>query len=174
MSSRSLSILAGALLVALMCPLAQGTDSCGGGCPTPPSNARSLSSPPFPLPVAFAPILTTAPAPTLKKGKAKRIVMVEAMVVDIFNTGSFPAIFPDVNLTLMEPTALVGPALGSAGEFSCTGAAPNCSVSGTWWLDLDAFPALIGVPLIVSLNGVDLAASGDPFIMTMSVRLQKK
>src|SRR5207249_705950 len=69
-----------------------------------------------------------------------------------------PAIWVDVNGIAMEPSP-AGPAFAAItdcasvdgggdaeGRFSCT-------ITGTWWIDIDVNPGLIGVPLAVTLEG---------------------
>jgi hypothetical protein len=52
----------------------------------------------------------------------------------------------------------------------------SCAASGSWWIDIDANPALIGVPLTVTLDGGDFtgACIGCPALATMTVRQTKK
>src|SRR5437899_3283661 len=75
-----------AALLVFLAPLArpvsaQLSDSCGGGCPTPPSNVRAVSQ--------FCAIIAEFPgntlSATLAKGKKKRVLMVDGMFTD----GSF-------------------------------------------------------------------------------------
>src|SRR5262245_44396312 len=56
-------------------------DSCGGGCPTPPTNSRSVSAVVPMLPSSLTAILSAG----LSKGKKKRVLHVEAMMTSGLN-----------------------------------------------------------------------------------------
>jgi hypothetical protein len=81
-----------------------------------------------------------------------------------------------VNGVLMEPHASP---FGAAVDCGGSGLGPvvaACTVTGSWWLDMDANPALVGVPLAVTLSGGDLGGPGvgSPVDVTLSVRVEKK
>lgn len=169
------------VLAALATTPARATDSCGGGCPILPKNARSVSSSPALIPLPAFPAPLVGMTATLHKGKARRILMVEAMVTTAalaIGAPVSPAIYPDVNGIIMEPTTFFGPVAAAMADCSAVFGPPQgmCTVTGTWWLDLDANPALIGVPITVTLSGGDFFGPGIgvPVLATMSVRLQKK
>src|SRR5206468_68996 len=72
------NVVAGLLFLVLMAPPAFAADSCGGGCPKSPSNARAVSA-------TFVPLATypgNTLAATLAKGKTKRILHAEGMLTD--------------------------------------------------------------------------------------------
>jgi hypothetical protein len=170
-------LLAVPLMFTLAAPPLWAADSCPGGCPIPPANSHFVSTPgPVPVPPAPAAFLVA----TLKKGKKKRVVAVEAVVTTSIFAPAAPtslSMFGDVNGILMEPT---GSPLGITED--CYGFVPgappppgSCTVSGTFWLDIDANPALINVPLTVTLFVGEFGVpTGVPVIASMSVRLEKK
>jgi hypothetical protein len=150
--------------------------SCPGGCPTLPANSRSESLNAIPLPAGTGPLVTA----TLKKGKPKRILQAEAMMTTGIAAPGAPislALMVDVNGILLEPT-IPGPvavAMTDCGGSLILPGPFSCTVTGTWWLDLDQNPALIGVPLAVTLNGGNLfLGPAVPVDVTLTVRLQKK
>src|SRR5437762_14180666 len=101
--------------------VAIAADSCGAGCLKTPKAARSVSSPPAPLPAFPAPLLTVG----LDKGKAKTMLTVEATIA----TGTIapgaavrPAMTLEANGVVMEP-AVATPLVedcATTGHFSCT------------------------------------------------------
>ena len=149
---------------------ALATDSCGAGCLKTPKAARSVSSPPAPLPPFPAPLLTAG----LDKGKAKTMLTVEATIATgVLALGApvRPAMRVEANGVVMEP-ALATPLIedcASTSHFSCT-------LTGTFWLDLDQNPTLIGVPIAVTLTGGAYGGAGVGVlaVRTMTVRMTKK
>ena len=147
MSIRACSVVAAIAFGMVGGRVALAVDSCGAGCPKSPKAARSVSMPPAPLGVFPQPLLAVG----LLKGKAKTMLNVEATIA----TGPVapgaavrPAMIVDANGVPMEPAAGL-PLIedcGSSSHFSCT-------LTGTFWLDLDQNPSLIGVPITVTLTG---------------------
>jgi|SRR5437899_1856981 len=70
------AVVAGLLYLVLMPPPGFAADSCGGGCPKPPSNARSVSAQVVPLATYPGNTLSA----TLAKGKTKSILHAEGML----------------------------------------------------------------------------------------------
>lgn len=176
-----LSINALALAVSATLSLAQVTDSCGGGCPKPPSNVRAVSQ--------FCAILAPFPgntlSATLAKGKKKRVLMVDAMLTD----GSFGPLLvsreydlgASVNGLTMQPPPGNNGGRDTAEDCGAFRSDPDrlCAVTGQWWVDMDdpAYAALIGVPITVTMIAGD--AAGGPAVGTcvntsLRVRLEKK
>jgi len=163
MSRIALTLIAVALGFTASSSLA--ADSCPAPCLKLPTNSRYVSY------YGSLPGGVTAPlvAGTLAKGKSKRAVAVEAAVYATQLGPGIPIILPlevDVNGTSMEPYRYTE---------DCLAAPFFCTVSGTFWLDIDQNPSLIGVPLVVTLHSSNEAGG---FIFdaraSMSIRLEKK
>ena len=178
MRTEIVNVIAGLVGAALMAPPAFAADSCGGGCPKLPSNARSVSGEVVPLATFGGNTLTA----TLAKGKTKRILHVEGMLTDggaaVVASRAY-ALAISVNGLQMHPSGL-GPA-EAVEDCGAVRADPDasCTVTGHWWLDMDdpADAALLGVPITVTLAGGDLVggpAVGKPVDMSLQVRLDKK
>jgi len=162
-------------------------DSCLAPCATVPNKTRHVSTAaPILLPAGplGGVLLTTAPAPTLKKGQKKKVIVVEATMISGI-AGPLPMVLSmaaTLNGVLMEPT---GNPFGVATDCGGTGMTPlpvmfNCTLSATFWLDLNqaetANPGtFIGKPLIVTLVGGDVAGvGGKPVLVSMAVRQEAK
>jgi hypothetical protein len=179
MSSNAIKVVAAIAAVAFSATVVHAGDSCGGGCPKLPKNARSVSTPgPAPLPLFPAALLVA----TLARGKKKTMLNVEAMITTAtFLPGApvSPAMFVDVNGISMEPSS-AGPAFAAITDCASVdggGDAParfSCTLSGSWWIDIDANPGLIGVPLVVTLDGGGFFAPAPVALATMTVRMTKK
>jgi len=181
MSINAIRAIAAAVALAFTASVAHAADSCGGGCPKLPTKARAVSTAaPTPLPAYPAPLLVA----TLAKGKKKTMLNVEAVLTTSAlapGAPASPAIFVDVNGTVMEPS-IFGP--GSPVVTDCFGVDSggdsesrfSCTASGSWWIDIDANPGLIGAVLTVTLNGGDFLGPcvGCPSLATMTVRQTKK
>jgi len=180
------AILPAVVVVLFAASVASAADSCPAPCTKVPSNSRYVSVGGTPLP-PFPGAALPGMVATLKKGKPKRVVVVEAMMKTGVASPGFPVtlnMFPDVNGVLMEPDAsggVGGPGpLEDCGGFGINPPAFSCTLTGTWWLDLDAAEAanpgvFINQPLAVTLRGGDFAGMGlIPVDVTMSVRLEKK
>jgi len=166
----------------LASPRGFAADSCGGGCPTLPSNARAVSATATPLAAFPGNVL----AATLKKGKAKKILMVEGMLTDGPITpvvlARVLALGVDVNGLLLQPSPApdIFEAIEDCGAFRADGDPDGaCTVTGNWWLDMDdpANAALLGVPITITLVGGDLlggAEVGAPVDISLRVRFEKK
>jgi hypothetical protein len=182
---RAMNVVVGLLGLALAAPsLAQVIDSCGGGCPKPPSNSRAVSAEAIPL-AAYPGNTLSA---TLAKGKKKTLLRVDGMITDA-NGGSATDVVSrefwlavSVNGLAMHPGVTLGPASPEAIE-DCGSIRPDpdrkCTDVGHWWLDMDdpANSPLIGVPITVTLVGGDAvggAAVGSPVDVSLDVRLDKK
>jgi hypothetical protein len=175
---RSIMIATAGSLV-LSAPPVFAADSCGGGCPTPPKNARAVSADPVPLATYPGNTLSA----TLAKGKKKTILIADGMLTEI-NPTPVPREYDlgiSVNGLSMHPSTY-GPGTPEASE-DCgvlrSDPDRTCTVTGHWWLDMDdaANAALLGVPITVTLVGGD--PSGGPAVgalidMSLRVRLEKK
>lgn len=151
--------------------VARAQTSCPGGCPSPPSHARFEATT-----TALAAFPTTLLTATLKRGSPKRVVTVDATMSSVV---AGPAAVPITLLIVPQVNGLVmDSALSASADCGGSGTTPTasfCSVSGNWWIDLDQHPALIGVPLTVTLlGGAPEGPVGSPVTATMSVRLEKK
>jgi hypothetical protein len=120
--------------------------------------------------------LSTAPAPlltaTIAKGKKKRVLAIEASLTTDSGAAGVLEIRPFVNGFATE---------GQAAQVTCAPSLLHCTVSGTWWLDIDAAevasPGLyVKQPLVVVLQG-GVLPGGDSDISataTLSVRVESK
>ncbi len=149
-------------------------DSCGGGCPKPPSNSREVSDNAV-SPQQYPGNTLTA---RLAKGKKKMILVVEGAMGDDCGGGSMRGygIDPIVNgAYFMNGAPHFG---GSFVEHSCfDGGDFTCYVTAHWWLDMDdpANAALIGVPITVVLRGGEELGNPPCIVgMNLKVRLEKK
>jgi hypothetical protein len=149
-----------------------------------PKKSRHVSTAaPILLPAGVGVLLTT-PGATLAKGAKKKVIVVEATMTSGI-PGPLPMVLSmlaDVNGVLMEPT---GNPLGVVTDCGGTALGPlplmfGCTLSATFWLDLDqaetASPGtFIGMPLTVKLNGGDVAGvGGKPVLVSMAVRQEAK
>src|SRR5437870_1879931 len=168
--TRSIIVMAMAGSLVLFARPSFSADSCGGGCPKLPSNARSVSGEVVPLATFGGNTLTA----TLAKGKTKRILHAEGMLTDggvALVASRAYALAISVNGLQMHPSGL-GPA-EAVEDCGAVRADPDasCTVTGHWWLDMDdpADAALLGVPITVTLAGGDLVggpAVGKPVDMS--------
>jgi hypothetical protein len=139
-----------------------------------------VSATSLPLPAASVVLLSGQ----IAKGKKKRVLTVQAMMT---NGASAPSVLPIVlslqplaNGVAMEPTS-GGGAQGAVVDcgFS-TPPTAACTVTGHWWLDLDAAElahpgTFIGKPLEITLTGGTLAGGiGTPVDVTLSAKLETK
>ena len=113
---------------------------------------------------------------TILKGKRKRVLQV-TIIAEVDPIGLAFGVRPIVNgLMIMEPLRFG--ATAAAVTTSCVPTAPNCTVSGKWWLDLEqaeaAFPGMfINQPLIV--DATIATGSGTPVgSISLQARLLKK
>ena len=159
---------------------AQVVDSCGSGCPKPPSNTRAVA--------AQLVLLATYPGNTLTatlgKSKKKTILTADGMLTDapyaylLFREYDLGI---SVNGLSMHPSA-AGPGAPEADE-DCGAIRSDpdrtCTVIAHWWLAMDdpANAALLGVPITVTLVGGDPSGGpvvGEPVDTSLRVRLEKK
>src|SRR5438552_7125364 len=179
MRTATVNVVAGLLCLVLMAPPGFAADSCGGGCPTPPKNARAASAEIVPLATYPGNTLTA----TLAKGTKKRILLADGMLTEPFPLGVSREydLGISVNGLSMHPSTS-GPGSPEADE-DCGALRSDpdrtCTVLGHWWLDMDdpANAAVLGVPITVTLVGGDLSggpAVGNPIDMSLRVRLEKK
>src|SRR5262245_33107795 len=109
----------------------------------------------------------------LYKGKRKTMLVVHGVVAATAQ-GAFLVASVKANGVAMEPTDFAGePRLVSS---ECKG---ECSVSGTWWLDLDlaeqAHPGMfINVPINVTLLGQTVVTTTQIYKMSVMATLMKK
>jgi hypothetical protein len=120
------------------------------------------------LPAAPATLLTA----TIAKGKKNRVLAIEATLGTDVGAAGVIEMRPLVNDVAVE-----GPIV----SVSCQPSLLHCSMSGTWWVDIDAAEAanpgvFVKQPLVVRLVGGYLVGS-DPDISataTLSVRVESK
>ena len=146
----------------------QAADSCGGGCPVPPTYARSMSMAEQLLPAqSFAPLGSTK----LRRGMRKTILHVDAIFTSGMSAPQNLYMLVTVNGIRLEPTEPNLP-------FNTRCAFPNssaCTLSVAAWIDLDQNPSLIGVPLDIAVIGGDTPHSpGSTYTLTLHARLTKK
>jgi hypothetical protein len=169
---------------AFLAPSTFAADSCGGGCPKLPTNARAVSANGWEGHAIMAYPGNVLSA-TLKKGLKKRILIADGVLTAPMGMGmgKYFALGISVNGARMQPDngAGIPGAMPGVVQFcdSDEGMLNGgmCAVVGHWWLDLDdpANTALLGVPLTVTLVGGDYAgAGGGPVDMSLRVRLEKK
>jgi hypothetical protein len=160
-------------------------DSCLAPCAKVPKKSRHVSTAgPILLPAGVGVLLTT-PGTTLAKGAKKKVIVVEATMTSGGIAPVAPMVlsmFATLNGVKMEPTGAV---LGAVADCGGTALGPlppmfGCTLSATFWLDLDqaetASPGtFIGLPLTVVLNGGDVALGGGmPVLVSMAVRQEAK
>jgi hypothetical protein len=122
---------------------------------------------------------------TIAKGKRKRVLTVHAMITNgPYANPQLPvpvalSLNPLVNGVPMEPTTEnTQGAVADCGAF--TEPRVTCTLTGTWWLDLDAAElahvgTFIGKPLTIELTGGSLAGGGGtPVDVSFSARLEAK
>ncbi len=154
-------VLVVALLAAPASVFAQVVaDSCGGGCPILPRNARVVSIASAPA----APYPGPAISATLRAGRRKRILYAETMTTESTGLGG-PYVYVTANGLPMRPVG------GFPVDYVCP--STPCAVAA--WLDMDdpANAALIGVPITVTLSAWN-SLPGGTFDMSLVVRLEKK
>ena len=103
---------------------------------------------------------TLAESAVIVKPRPKRVLLVDAtlQVVTMAGSGDTIRMYPRINGSMGVDPDTSTP-LNNAVTKICTSAAggdyPTCSLTGTWWLDLDAAagiaPALLDAPLQVDL-----------------------
>jgi hypothetical protein len=184
MSSRWICLFATTLGLLLLASSVRAADSCLAPCAKIPKERRyvstvgSIALPPGPL----GGVLLTTPAATLAMGKPKRLLVVDATL-----TSGLAAPMPMVltmtavaNGAMMEPTTPMGVVMDCGGSVM-NPIAPlfGCTLSGTFWLDLDQAETgnpgtFIGMPLSVVLRGGNAAGGGGmPVYASMTVHLEK-
>lgn len=143
---------------------------------SPGKNAVFVSASNLSLPTSGTATLLTG---QITKGKKKTVLAIEAMLTSIgqFSGPRTDTISPTVNGITVEPAssalALVNCPTISSTSFACT-------VTGTWWLDIDAAEAahagmFVGQPLNITLTGSEIGGVGDSgLIATLTARVQKK
>jgi hypothetical protein len=187
MSSRWIRFFATTLGLLLVSSSVRAADSCLAPCARIPREQRYVSTGgPIPLPAGqLGGTLLTTPAATLAMGKAKRVLVVDATVT---SGAAPPAPLPMVltmaanaNGVPMEPTIPWGVVMDCGGSaMSIIAPLVGCTLSATFWLDLDqaetASPGtFIGMPLTVILKGGNAAgAGGMPVYASMGVHLEKR
>ena len=153
-------------------------DSCSGGCPKLPKNARAVTAEMVPLTCWSGYTLTA----TLAKGKKKTILTVEGLLTDAAYGGAPGG--PASRVYGFGPVTVNGLPMRPSSYTTladCATAPPMCGVTGHWWLDMDdpANAALIGVPITVTMQAGDFVCSFSPplgnFVdQSLRVRLEKK
>ncbi len=148
---------------------------------SPGGNSVYESATGVPLPVGPAPLLVG----TISKGLRSRVLEVNAMLtVGVpFGPGIELSLLVDVNGVLMEPLPS-GP-FGAVQSCVDIGfGASGCTISGTWWLDLDAAEAaspgvFLRKPLTITLFGGLVPGpapppAGIPADISFSAVMEKK
>jgi hypothetical protein len=121
---------------------------------------------------------------TINKGKKKTVVAVEGMLTDIGQTSGprTEHIWTEINGIGIEPeTSNVSyVAQVNCPTITISPFSGLCTVTGTWWLDIDAAEAahpgmFVGQPLNITLMGQELTGNGDVgLVATLTARVQKK
>jgi hypothetical protein len=162
-----------AVAAALVGAMANPNQLCAAG--TSPGKRLAIESTDFgggDIPVAFVPLL----AASIVKGKRKHVLVIQATL----SSGSSPVagwlgIRARVNGFDAVPP---GQFSGDIQHQSCGG--NYCTVTGTWWLDLDAAEvahpgAFVSQPLTIVLDGGEFPMSPQSTgSATMSVRMERK
>jgi hypothetical protein len=141
----------------------------GHAASTSPGKSSAFESSGFMFVPASPATLLTA---TIAKGKKKKVLAIEATLSTDTGASGVLEIRPLVNDVAVE---------GGVVSVACQPGLVHCSVSGSWWLDVDAAEAanpgvFVKQPLVVRLVGGYLAG-GDPDIAatgTLSVRVESK
>lgn len=170
----------------LAASVAQAADSCLAPCTKVPKKTRHVSTAPSIILPAAPGVLLTTPGATLAKGKKKKVIVVEATMTSGI-PGPLPMVltmWASLNGVAMEPT---GNPVGIMTDCGGTALSPwlggplfGCTLSGTFWLDLDQAEAaspgtFINMPLTVVLMGGDFAGlGGPPVVVSMTVREESK
>jgi hypothetical protein len=110
----------------------------------------------------------------LYKGKRRTMLVVHGGVAATAFVGAGLDVGVKANGIAMEPTDSVGDS-----RILQTGCQGYCSLSGTWWLDLDlaeeAHPGMfVNVPIDVTLQGEGLFATSQTYRMSVTATLMKK
>jgi len=142
-----------AVMVALLIgsPRQSVADSVSG-----PNSAFASAQNVF-FPDADTPILTA----TITSGKAGRVLVVTATIVDYINNAGTNQTYyyvprvssPLLSQQYMEPTGPSDYALAKVNSSSGVFPFGTMVSSGQWWLDLDEYPGLINQPLTIQLFG---------------------
>jgi len=121
--------------------------------------------------------ITTAEAEvatvTILKGKKKRVLEVEGTAIESTNVVTAMGAKAYVNGVPMEPNGT-----NYQVHETCSASVINCTVTGHWWLDLDAAEAanpglFINQPLIVSFAALTAGANGTG-VVSLRAKLVKK
>ena len=142
-----------------------------------------MSSTGAPRPAAPSPLLTA----TLQKAKPKRVLKVDAVMTTSVYTPAIPStlqLWADANGIPLQPSVPGAGVIADCGGGAGIPLGPpsfGCTVSGSWWLDIDdpANIALLTKPipaLTVTLRGGEMfpGAVGAPVDISMTVRMVKK
>jgi hypothetical protein len=163
---KHLAIAAAALALMLeSAPCARGDSTTSPG-----KNAVYVSQSGVPVGTAFAQLISG----TIQKGKKKRVVEADLTLIDTGNSAGVIGVGPIINglALVMEPTA-THIQLSDCPSLSLN----RCSVTGHFWLDLDAAEVahpgvFIKQPLVIELWGIgDVPFTG---MASLRARLVKK
>jgi hypothetical protein len=121
--------------------------------------------------VTFPPGTATILTATIAKGKKKKVLEVDATIVESTNTATGLGVVVRVNGITMEPTGAFFQT-----EEGCSAAISNCTAQGMYWIDLDqaeaANPGLfIGQPLVVELQASSAGTGTISGIASLRARL---
>ena len=140
-------------------PLAAAADS------TSPGKASAFESDSFTnLTVGTTTLLTA----TLAKGKKKTVLLITGTLTTDSGASGGLHLLPTVNGFAVE---------GQTVDEVCAPSTVHCTVTGTWWFDVDASElanpgAVSGVPVEVDLNGGALAGSDEDISATATLSVQ--
>src|SRR5262245_25239871 len=103
----------------------------------------------------------------IEKGKKKRVLEVDATIVETSNVATGIGLIVEVNGVAMEPTGATYQVIEG-----CSASLINCTVQGTYWLDLDQAEAanpgvFINQPLVITLQAT---SAGSPSTGNDSLR----
>lgn len=135
----------------------------------PGKNAAYASADGGSLPAAGAAVAATS----ITAGKSKRVLEIQGTFMATNPVGMLsPAVWVEVNGVAVPPTDDFSNALAAYCQY-------NCTVSGTWWLDLDAAEAaapgtIYNQPLQVVLYAMDYLATGPAYSTSLAVKMVKK
>jgi hypothetical protein len=160
--------------------VAHAEDSCPAPCTKIPKSVRHVSTTvPSPFPVTLSPFLST-PGATLAKGIKKNVVTVEVTLVNTFPSAPLLMVVqPVVNGLPMQPPFPIAADCGGT-SLSTLPRTAACTLSGSFWLDIDQAETtspgtFVGQPLTVTLLAADASGVGsETGFASMSVRQEKK
>ena len=165
-----LAVASSALALALLAPTLASSPA-GAFSSTSPGKWAGFASNED-VPIGLGPGGQAVLGAEIVRGRRGYVLTVEGMLTAYNPAGrAVLLIVPLVNGIALNP-------VGGAAAVRCSSGKP-CSVSGSWWLDLDAAEAanpglVIGKQLTIGLTGADLASTGSTDSMILRARLERK